>query len=60
MQFQLHSQQNDLCFGCLIAAVFAINLAGTIAGFMDLDHWSGIDSVRVASFDPGPFETRPS
>ena len=60
MHFQFHSQQNDLCFGCLIAAMFSIMATGIIAGFQDLDQWSGIDSVKVASFDPGPLETRPS
>ncbi len=49
MQFQLHLQKNDLCFGGLIAVMFSIMTAGITAGFLDLDHRSGIDSQRLAA-----------
>lgn len=37
MQSEFHSWKNDVCFGFLIAAMFAITAIGVIAGPLTLD-----------------------
>ena len=42
----MHHRKNDLCFAFLMAAVFAVMTAGSVAGTLDLAH--GHNGATVA------------